>query len=49
MTSIEPFDLYSSTTKIVAYATVYGIVSIVAFIGKINDDQEYDRNTLRQL
>ena len=34
------FDLYSSTSKIIAYTTVYSIVSVVAFIGKINQPLE---------
>jgi hypothetical protein len=32
--------LYSSTSKIIAYTTVYSIVSVVAFIGKINQPLE---------
>jgi hypothetical protein len=31
------FDLYSSTAKIIAYSTVYSIVSIIALAGRVNN------------
>ena len=33
----DTFDLYSSTAKIIAYSTVYSIVSIIALAGRVNN------------